>query len=86
MSEYQHDLLGKEVASTKIEKLVTNFRDKDRYVLHYRNLQLYMSLGMRLKRIHHALRFEQSPWMEPYIQMNTELRKQATSDFEKDLY
>ena len=41
---------------------------------------------MKLKKIHRALCFEQSPWMEPYIRMNTELRKQATSAFEKDLY
>ena len=41
---------------------------------------------MRLTRIHRILAFDQSPWMEPYIRMNTELRKQATSDFEKDLY
>jgi len=54
--------------------------------MHYRNLQLYLSLGMRLKKVHRALRFNQSPWMEPYIRMNTELRKEATSDFEKDLY
>ena len=52
----------------------------------YRNLQLYTSLGMRLKKVHRALRFDQSPWMEPYIRMNTKLRKEATSDFEKDLY
>ena len=45
-----------------------------------------MSLGMRLTKIHRALRFDQSPWMEPYIRMNTELRKRTTSDFEKDLY
>ncbi|XP_064611826.1 uncharacterized protein LOC135475816 [Liolophura sinensis] len=38
------------------------------------------------EKIHFALRFGQSPWMEPYIRMNTELRKQATSSFEKDLY
>ena len=55
-------------------------------MLHYRNLQLYLSLGMRLTKIHRALKFNQSPWMEPYIRMNTELRKKATSDFEKDLY
>ena len=55
-------------------------------MLHYRNLQLYLSLGMRLKKIHRAPRFNQSPWMEPYIRMNTDLRKRATSDFEKDLY
>ncbi|GFR66069.1 protein NYNRIN [Elysia marginata] len=41
---------------------------------------------MKLKKVHRALCFEQSPWMEPYIRMNTELRKQAASDFEKDLY
>ena len=46
MSEYQHDLLdGVGVAPTEVEKLVPNLRNKDRYVLHYRNLQLYVSLG-----------------------------------------
>ena len=86
MSDYQQELLGVGVAPTEVEKLVPNLRDKERYVLHYRNLQLYLSLGMRVKKVHRALRFEQSPWMEPYIRMNTELRKAATSDFEKDLY
>ena len=86
MSDYQQDLLGVGVAPTEVEKLVPNLHDKERYVLHYHNLQLYMSLGMRLKKVHRALRFEQSPWMEPYIRMNTDLRKQANSDFEKDLY
>ncbi|KAK3795736.1 hypothetical protein RRG08_027294 [Elysia crispata] len=86
MSEYQQGLLGAGVASAEVEKLVPNLRDKNHYVLHYRNLQLYLSLGMKLKKVHRALRFEQSPWMEPYIRMNTELRKQATSAFEKDLY
>ncbi|KAK3783595.1 hypothetical protein RRG08_048477 [Elysia crispata] len=86
MSEYQHDLPGAGVAPTEVEKLVPNLRDKDHYVLHCRSLQLYLSLGMKLKKVHRALRFEQSPWMEPYIRMNTKLRKQATSVFEKDLY
>ncbi|KAK3765304.1 hypothetical protein RRG08_027310 [Elysia crispata] len=86
MSEYQHGLLGARVVSAEVEKLVPNLRDKNHYVLHYRNLQLYLGLGMKLKKVHRALRFEQSPWMEPYIRMNTELRKQATNAFEKDLY
>ena len=86
MSEYQHNLLGVGEAPTEIEKLVPNLRNMDRYVLHYRNLQLYMSLGMRLTKVHRALRFDQSPWMEPYIRMNTELRKKAASGFEKDRY
>ena len=86
MSEYQHDLLGVGVAPTEFKKLVPNLRDKERYELHYRNLQLYLFLGMRLKKIHRALRFKQSAWMEPYIHINTELRKRATNGFEKALY
>ena len=86
MPEYQHNLLGVGVVPTEVEKLVPNLRNKDHYVLHYHNLQLYLSLGMHLTKVHHALHFKQTPWMEPYIRMNTELRKRATSDFEKDLY
>ena len=84
MSEYQHNLLDVGVAPT--EKLVPNLCNKDRYMLHYRFLQLYTTLGMRLTKVHRALRFDQNPSMEPYIRMNTELRKKAASDFEKDLY
>ena len=72
--------------SHEVEKLVPNLRGKTHYVLHYRNLQLYLQLGMRLKKIHRALRFEQRPWMEPHIRKNTELRKAAKSTFEQDLY
>ena len=86
MSEYQHELLGAGVASSEVEKLVPNLYNKNRYVLHYCNLQLYLSLGMRLTKVHRALRFQQSCWMEPYIRLNTELRKKATSSFEKDLF
>ena len=75
MSEYQHNLLGVGVAPTEVEKLVPNLHNKDRYVLHYRILQLYLSLSMRLTKIHRALRLRQSPWMEPYVRINTERRK-----------
>ncbi len=85
LSPYQRQLLGDNKLQ-KIKKLVPNLRNKTKYVVHYRNLQLYLSLGMRLTKIHRILGFDQSPWMEPYIRMNTELRKQATCDFEKDLY
>ena len=61
MSEYQHGLLGVTVAPTEVEKLVPNLRNKSRYMLHYRNLQLYMYLGLRLTAVNRALRFDQSP-------------------------
>jgi len=86
MSEYQQTLRGRIGGSPETEKLVPNLRNKQKYVVHYRNLKQYLSLGMCLTKIHRALTFDQSPWMEPYIRLNTELRKQATSDFEKDLF
>ena len=58
--------------------------DKNKYVVNYKNLMLYLSLGMKLKRIHRVLEFDEKPWMEPYIRLNIEMRKKAKSAFEKD--
>ena len=85
LSPYQLNLLGNSPLH-KIEKLVPNLRKKEKYIVHYRNLQLYLSLGMKLTKVHRILEFKQSPWMQPYIEMNTDFRKRATSDFEKNLY
>ncbi|KAL9980669.1 hypothetical protein ACROYT_G009282 [Oculina patagonica] len=68
------------------EKLVLTLEDKKNYVVHYRNLQFYLKQGMKLKRVHKVLEFEQECWMEPYIRMNTEFRKKAKNDFEKNFY
>ncbi|XP_052806652.1 uncharacterized protein LOC128235904 [Mya arenaria] len=70
----------------KVEKLLTTLEDKDHYVLHYRNLQLYLSLGMKLKEVHRILKFRQEPSMKTYIDLNTEMRKRATSTFQKNFY
>lgn len=85
LSPYQLELLGDKPLD-KIKKLIPNLRDKEKYVIHYRNLKLYISLGMRLKKVHRGLKFKQTKWMEPYISMNTEYRKQTNSAFEKELY
>ena len=61
LSEYQHNPLGVGSAPTEVAKLVPNLHNKDRYVLHYRILQLYMSLGTPLAKVPRALRFDQSP-------------------------
>ena len=79
------DHLGLPFSST-VKKLVPNLNDKSKYILHYRNLKLYLSLGMTVKKVHRVLAFDQSPWLKPYIDFNTNKRKAATNAFEKDFF
>ncbi|KAK3742158.1 hypothetical protein QZH41_020479, partial [Actinostola sp. cb2023] len=69
-----------------VAKLIPNLNDKQHYILHYRNLKQYLSLGMKLTKVHRVLGFDQSPWLKSYIDFNTEKRKHATNDFEKDFF
>ena len=84
LSDYQNELIENNMLKT--EKLVPNLMDKNKYVVHYENLRLYEQLGMKIKKIHRVLEFDEKPWMEPYIRMNTELRKKAKNTFEKDFF
>ena len=69
----------------KVKKLTPNLGKKTKYVLHYRNLQLYLSLRMKLTKTHRALQFKQSHWMKKYFDFNTKKRKNAAKDFEKKI-
>ena len=55
-------------------------------MLHFRNLQLYLPLEMRLTKIHRVLKFKQSDWIEKYIDLNTEKKTNAANSFEKDFF
>ena len=54
-----------------VKKLAPNFFDEETYVLRYKNLQLYVRLGLKLKKIHRVLEFNQSQWLKPYIEFST---------------
>ena len=53
-------------------------------MFYYKNLKLYLSLGMKLRKIHRVLKFKQSDWMKKYINFNTEERINAANSLEKD--
>ena len=70
----------------RVEKLIPNLRDKTKYVIHYKNLIQCLKAGLKLKKIHRGIKFIESEWMKPYIEMNTNLRTKAKNNFEKDFY
>ena len=75
-----------EIKVGDIKKLIPNLSNKTDYVVHYRNLQLYLSLGMKLTKTHRVLKLKQSDCMKKYIDFNTEKRINAANDFEKDFF
>ena len=69
-----------------VEKLIPNLRNKTKYVIHYKNLIQCLKAGLKLKKIHRGIKFLESEWMKPYIEMNTNLRTKAKNNFEKDFF
>ena len=84
LPDYCNEIADKyEIKVGDVKKLIPNLGNKTNYVVHYRNLQLYLSLGMKLTKIHKVLEFKQSDWMKKYIDFNTEKRTNAANSFEK---
>ena len=69
-----------------VKKLIPNLRNKNNYVVHYKTLMQYLSLGMELKKIHRGIKFIESDFLKSYIDKNTKLRTQAKNNFEKDFF
>ena len=88
LHKLQSDLpfLSERMKVNKCKKLVCNLFNKKKYVVHINALKKALNHGLKFKKIHRVIEFNQEAWLKPYIDMNTELRKAAKNDFEKDLF
>ena len=88
LHELHSDLLflSERMEVNKCKKLVCNLFNKKKYVAHVNSLKQALDHGLKLKRTHRVIEFNQKEWLKPDIDMNTELRKAAKNDFEKDLF
>ena len=71
---------------TKSKKLICDWTDKKKYLIHYRMLKFYVRHGIIVEKFHEIISFKQSRWLEKYISFNTQKRNRAINDFEKDFF
>ncbi len=82
----EYPLAPERLSVNKVEKLIPNLNDKTKYVLHHKDLKMYLEMGLELTKIHRGITFEESCFMKSYIDLNTDMRTKGTTDFEKDFY
>ena len=84
LSNYCSNIANKyDIKIGDVNKAVSNLGSKTKYVLHCKNLQLFLSLAMKLTKIHGIVKFKQSDWLKKYIDFITDKRKNAANSFEK---
>jgi hypothetical protein len=66
--------------------LITSLEDKNELICDYRTLKQAIQHGLKLTEIECAIKYEQKDWLKPYIDLNTKLRQEGTSEFEKDFF
>ena len=87
LSRYCKEIAEKyKISISQVNKLIPTLKDKKEYVLHYWNLQLYLNLSLKIKKVHRVLEFDQSSWLKRYVDFNTEKRKHARNPFKKDFF
>ena len=78
--------LSQRIKIEKVEKLLANLHYQKEYVIHIRMLKQTLNYGLVLRKVHRVIKFNQKAWLNPYIDMNTELRKKPKHCFEKYFY
>ncbi|KAJ9448907.1 hypothetical protein DIPPA_04793 [Diplonema papillatum] len=85
LSDYQQQALG-DVPLCAVPKLIADFKKREKYIINIEQLQFAIKHGLVVTAVHRGITFQQSAWLKPYIELNSTLRQQATSDFGKGLY
>ena len=78
--------LPEKMVVNNTKKLICNLQDKKDYIVHINVLKQALDRGLKLIKVHQIIEFDQKAWLKEYINFNTELRKKATNDFEKDFF
>ena len=87
LSDFQFSLKEQyNIPEAKVPKLLQTLFDKKNYVVHYKLLQLYVQLGLRITKLHRVVQFNQERRLEPYITLNSNMRKNATNKFQQNYY
>ena len=78
--------LAESMVINNTKTLVCNLQGKKNYVVHINVLKQALDHGLKLRKVHRVIEFDQEAWLKKYINFNTELRKNALNDFEKDFF
>ena len=83
-----NNLYGKAMTKNynKAKTIACNLNDKKNYIVHINVLKQALDHGLKLRKVHRVIEFDQEAWLKEYIDVNTELRKKATNDFEKNFF
>ena len=87
LSSYCKDILDRyNIKVAGIRKLIPNLNDKVKYAVHYKCFLYYLSLGMKLIKIHRILNFKQKDWLKVFTDFNTKKRQESIDEFNKNFY
>ena len=81
-----YPLAPERINVNKVDKLIPNLNNKTKYVIHHAKLKADISHGLKVTKIHRGITFHESDWLRPYIELNTNLRMKAKTEFEKDFF
>ena len=87
LSNYCKDIVNKfNIKAGNVKKLIPNLYNKTKYIVHYKNLEYNLKLGIKLIKIHIILSFKQKNWLKVFTDFNTKIQQESNDDFNKNLY